>query len=94
MSSLKYIVITPAYNEEQYIAKTLQSMVDQELLPLEWVIVDDNSTDSTSQIVQKYADQFPWIKLVRKTEAEVRQVGAKVVRTFYFGLEQNLIDQL
>jgi len=84
---MRYIVITPAHNEEQFIRGTIESVINQDLLPTEWVIVNDKSTDSTPQIVQEYVQRYSWIKLVNNTGEETRAVGAKVVRTFYKGLE-------
>lgn len=84
---MRYVVITPAYNEQEFIKKTLESMVKQQLLPLEWVIVNDNSTDDTATIIEEYAKQYPWIKLVNKRGEHERKVGGKVVRTFYHGLD-------
>ena len=52
---MKYVLITPAHNEERFIEKTLESMVAQTLLPERWVIVDDGSTDRTAEIVERYA---------------------------------------
>jgi len=46
---MKYVLITPAHNEERFITKTLDSMVAQTALPERWVIVDDGSTDHTAQ---------------------------------------------
>ena len=47
---MKYVLITPAQNEEAFIQKTLQSMVAQTLRPARWIIVDDGSTDRTAEI--------------------------------------------
>src|SRR5262249_38745482 len=63
---MKYVLITPAHNEEAFIEKTLASMVAQTTLPERWVIVDDGSTDRTAEIVEDYAKRFPWIELVRR----------------------------
>ncbi len=52
---MKYVLITPAHNEEAFIQKTLDSMVAQTVLPERWVIVDDGSTDRTAEIVESYA---------------------------------------
>src|SRR5213595_3672050 len=53
--AVKYVLITPARNEERFIAKTLESMVAQTMPPERWVIVDDGSTDKTSETVHTYA---------------------------------------
>jgi glycosyltransferase involved in cell wall biosynthesis len=75
---MKYVLITPARNEERFIAKTLNSMVAQTLPPERWVIVDDGSTDRTAEIVQPYRKQFPWIELVQRAQSLDRSFAAKV----------------
>ncbi len=57
-----YIIITPAYNEEQYIEKTILSVLQQTVLPLQWLIVDDGSTDNTADIIRSYSDQHTFIQ--------------------------------
>lgn len=51
---MKVSVVIPAYNEEKYIEKCLKSIVEQEEMPNEIIIVDNNSTDKTIAISQKY----------------------------------------
>jgi biofilm PGA synthesis N-glycosyltransferase PgaC len=74
----KYVVITPARNEEHFIELTLKSVTKQTVLPLKWVIVSDGSTDGTDNIVNKYAAQHPWIELVRMPERAERNFAGKV----------------
>ncbi len=73
-----YILITPARNEAQFIQLTLQSMVGQTYRPLKWIIVSDGSTDSTDDIVRKYAADNPWIELLRMPERAERHFAGKV----------------
>jgi glycosyltransferase involved in cell wall biosynthesis len=75
---LKYVLITPARNEEAYIEKTIQSVISQTVLPRKWVIVSDGSTDSTDDIVKKYMAGNTWIELIRMPEHGDRQFAAKV----------------
>jgi glycosyltransferase involved in cell wall biosynthesis len=84
---MKYVLITPAHNEEAFIEKTLASMVAQTLLPERWVIVDDGSTDNTAEIVESYAQHYPWIELVRRPERLRRSFAGKV-HAFNVGLER------
>ena len=51
---LKYSIIIPAHNEENFIGKTLESVVQQTVLPHQLIVVNDNSTDQTEKIVQKF----------------------------------------
>ena len=75
---LVYAVITPAHNEQDFIGMVIESMVSQTVKPVKWVIVSDGSTDRTDDIVNKYADDYPWIELVRMPEHRDRQFAAKV----------------
>ncbi len=84
---MKYVLITPARNEERFVAKTLESMVAQTLLPERWVIVDDGSTDQTPEIVQRYAVHYPWMQLVRLPQRADRSFARKV-HAFNAGLER------
>ena len=74
---MKYVLITPARNEEAFIRKTLDSVVAQTLLPERWVIVDDGSTDHTAEIVESYAKRHPWIELVRRGQDGDRNFASK-----------------
>src|SRR3954470_4202245 len=84
---MKYVLISPARNEEKFITKTLDSMVTQTLLPERWVIVDDGSTDRTAELVQSYSKRFPWIELVQRGQRRDRNFAAKV-HAFNIGLER------
>ena len=75
---MKYVLITPARNEERFIAKTLESVVAQTLLPERWVIVDDGSTDNTVEVVERYTARYPWIELVRRPQHVDRSFAGKV----------------
>ena len=74
----EYVIITPARNEEDYIEKTIRSVVSQTVLPGKWVIVSDGSTDRTDDIVKSYLPERPWLELVRISGERERQFGAKV----------------
>ena len=76
--NLKYVIITPARNEEQYIEKTIKSVISQTILPLKWVIVNDGSTDRTAEIVSAYAEGHDWIELVSLPQRIDRHFAAKV----------------
>lgn len=75
---MKYILVSPARNEEAYIEKTLASMVSQTVRPEKWVIVSDGSTDRTDEIVRRHLPENPWIEFVRLPERRDRQFAAKV----------------
>jgi glycosyltransferase involved in cell wall biosynthesis len=72
------LLVTAAYNEEQYIEQTIESVSAQTVLPKKWVIVSDGSTDRTDQIVLRYAERHPFIVLHRITEEHPRNFAAQV----------------
>lgn len=73
-----YVLITPARNEAQFIELTIRSVIRQTVRPAKWVIISDGSTDSTDDIVTKYAARYPWIELLRTPERRERHFAGKV----------------
>jgi glycosyltransferase involved in cell wall biosynthesis len=78
MRKYKYVLITPARNEELYIETTLKAVIEQEYPPEKWVIVSDGSTDRTDEIVQGYAAKYPFIHFLRREPNQERDFGSKV----------------
>lgn len=74
----KYILITPARNEESYIEFSISSVLSQTLAPAEWIIVSDRSTDHTDKIVERYAASCNFIKLVKLPPGQGRDFCSKV----------------
>ena len=83
---MKYVLITPARNEEHFIEQTISSVVAQTILPERWIIVDDGSTDGTAGVIQDYASRFS-IQLLRLPQRLERSFAAKV-HAFNAGLER------
>lgn len=75
---LRYVLITPARNEAQYIDLTLRSITVQTHPPFRWVIVSDGSIDGTDEIVGRYLVKHPWIELLRMPERKERHFAGKV----------------
>jgi len=74
----KYVLMTAAYNEETTIARTLESVTHQTLVPERWVVVSDGSSDGTDEIIKSYAQAWPFIRYVRRERSPGRSFGAKV----------------
>ena len=53
----KFTVITPTWNQAEYIEDTIQSVIGQTYKNLEYIIVDNCSDDGTREIVEKYAKE-------------------------------------
>ena len=73
----KYVLITPARNEADFIELTLKSVVSQTVRPEKWVIVDDGSTDRTAEIIERYSAANPWIDVVHLPERRERSFAGK-----------------
>ncbi|MFY0484005.1 glycosyltransferase [Flavobacterium sp. PLA-1-15] len=89
---MKYYIVIPSHNEEKLISLTLQSLVEQTALPDKLVVVNDNSTDKTAEIVLAFAEKYPFISLVNKTSDAIHLPGSKVIQAFQKGFE-TLDDQ-
>ncbi len=82
-----YVLITPAHNEQAFIQKTIESVIQQTVLPVKWVIVDDGSTDRTAELVSGYLRAYPWMELVRREPRSDRHFAGKV-HAFNAGYER------
>jgi glycosyltransferase involved in cell wall biosynthesis len=78
MADEAYVLITAAKNEQDYIEKTIQAVAAQTVLPKQWIIVSDGSTDRTEDIVEQYARRCHFIKLVKLGASSRRDFAAKV----------------
>lgn len=76
-----YVLVTPARNEERTIENTFKSVLAQTVLPREWVVVSDESTDQTDAIVKRYAQNLPWLRLIQLTNRPARNFASVVFAT-------------
>lgn len=83
----RYVVITPVRDEEKFIDATVQSVLEQTIRPIEWIIVDDGSSDRTGEIIDGYARQYAWIKVVHRVNRGFRQSGGGIAEAFNDGLK-------
>ena len=76
-----YVLVTPVRNEEALIGRTISSVLNQTILPREWMIVSDGSTDSTNAIIEAAIQENPWIKLVKLPQRDGPSFAAVVHNT-------------
>ncbi len=76
----KISVVIPVYNGEKYIAKAIQSVVDQTLPPYEIIIVNDGSTDDSALILVDLAKKYPIQYYQKKNggQSAARNYGVQV----------------
>ena len=80
-------IIIPAYNEEDYLASALNSMIAQTVRPDRIVVVNDGSSDSTQKIIDEFSEIHPFILSVTTGSTSKHSPGSKVVNAFYKGME-------
>lgn len=68
MEKDKVSIITPMYNAEKFIGKTIESVISQTYENWEMLIVNDNSKDNSYKIAKEYADKDGRIKILNLTE--------------------------
>lgn len=83
---MKFLIIIPAHNEKSNIFPCLESLKSQSFQDFVCVIVNDGSTDKTSEIINDFKVQDSRFNVLDLEKSE-HSPGAKVVRTFNKGLE-------
>ncbi len=81
-------MIVTAYNVEQYIGKTLDSLLQQTYQDFTILVIDDGSNDGTLQIIQDYHQKHSQIEYYTKPNAGIahtRNFALEKVKTPYFG---------
>jgi len=85
---IKYIIVSPVRDEEKFIEDTIRAVIAQTVKPIEWILVDDGSTDGTASIIDRYAKQYPWIRVVQRENRGFRKSGGGVAEAFHDGYDQ------
>jgi glycosyltransferase involved in cell wall biosynthesis len=84
-----FSIVIANYNNEKYIAEAIESVINQSFSEWELIIVDDASTDSSIEIINKYLKRYKNIKLIqntcRKGIGASRNIGVKNITTKLFG---------
>lgn len=83
---MRYYIVLPAHNEAHFLAGTLQSIVNQTLLPKRLIVVNDHSTDNTESIIDRFASEYPFISKVNTSSSTAHLPGSKVINAFNKGL--------
>jgi len=86
------LVITPCRDEAAYARVAIASIEAQTRAPTRWLVVDDGSTDGTSELLAGAAARLPWMRVLRREDRGRRSVGPGVVEAFYAGLVEEDLD--
>jgi len=86
LSTPRIAIVSPVRDEERTLARTLACVRAQTLPPVQWVVVDDGSTDATPRLLAEAAREIPWMRVVKRHDRGRRKVGGGVVEAFEAGL--------
>lgn len=67
-------LVTPAYNQARYLGETIASVLGQDLPALDYLVVDDGSTDSTPAVLERYTGRVRWER--QANQGQVRTLNA------------------
>jgi len=76
MVSLKISIVTPSYNQGQYIKDTIESVLYQTYKNFEHIILDSRSTDNTVEILKEFK-HLKWVSEIDKGQADAINKGFK-----------------
>lgn len=80
ISSMLVSCIVPAYNSEKYLEETLESIFSQSYSNLEVIVVDDGSTDGSSELLGRYSGQLTLLQQKHSGPSSARNLGIKAAR--------------
>ena len=87
MSDVFVSIIMPVYNVENYIPKSIESVLRQKLKNIEVLVIDDCGTDTSMEIIEEYARKDERIKIIRQVEnkgvSAARNLGIKKAKGKY-----------
>lgn len=80
-----FSIIVPAYNVERYLPECIESVLAQDFQDFELILIDDGSTDRTGEICDKYAREWPAIKVIHQANSgpSARNAGIALARGKY-----------
>lgn len=104
MNKIKVSIIVPIYNVQKYLAKCLDTVINQTLKEIEIICVNDGSTDSSGKILEDFAKKDSRIIIINKKNgglSSARNAGMKIAKGEYIGfvdsddwIEETMFEKL
>lgn len=85
----KVSIIMPIYNVEEYLCRSIDSLLRQTLHEIEIILVNDGSTDGSQGIIERYHEQYPdkikYVSIKNSGAAHARNIGLEMAEGEYVG---------
>jgi glycosyltransferase involved in cell wall biosynthesis len=78
-------IITPSYNQGQFIRETIESILTQDYENIEYIVCDGGSTDQTVEILKSYGDRIRWVSERDGGQADAVNKGLAMARGAIIG---------
>ena len=73
-------VVIPAHNAENCLRDAVDSALNQELPPLEIIVINDGSTDSTAAVAKSYGDRVVYLEQENQGQGAARNAGLRIAK--------------
>jgi glycosyltransferase involved in cell wall biosynthesis len=75
---MRITVITPSFNQAEYLETTIQSVISQNYVELDYIVIDGGSTDGSVDIIKRYEQHLSfWVSEKDKGQSEALNKGLK-----------------
>lgn len=78
-------IVTPAYNQAAHLAETIESVLAQDYPNIEYIVLDDGSTDSTPEVLSRYSGRVRWERHQNMGQAQTLNKGWAMSRGVFVG---------
>lgn len=73
-------IITPSYNQGEFIRETIESVLSQDYPNIEYIVMDGGSTDQTLEILKEYGDRIKWFSEKDEGQADAVNKGIRMAK--------------
>src|SRR6185436_16378340 len=78
-------IVTPTYNQAEFLAATLDSMLGQDYPNIEYIVLDDGSTDNTPEVLARYNGRVNWERQANMGQSRTLNKAWAQARGEYLG---------